>query len=522
MLSLPDRLLFWFSTLLPVIYHRFLQHRVRELWRSSTVGPRVLTRLFQLFASAYVGIALLTAGLVLPLLLSDLFPEREPVDLIHEYVLYGAIVLLAVRLLLQKMPGGSIRPYLTLPVTRSSLVRFAHVDAAVSWFTLLPLVFLVPLWIRLWVVDGALAQPLVWIAGLLLIVAATHFLHLALRLQVQDLTRNGKIAIGVGVALLVADAWAGAGLLRQASGLWFDGLAGGSLLAVAGCVAVAGVSAVLATRELRRRVQTIAAGSSSTGTGATGTLATSLRFWLERLPAAVIPASIVPLILVEMQMFARSKRARQAVLVGFGFGVYCVGYLWAFLGEGDIITGFILLMFAIFSVMMPAVNYGQYGIAWSGTYFDRVMSVPAERHLVLAKLRCTQGLCLAGFLLFGPPMALLLPSGPGLAVMSFLFSTGLLVPLSLLTSTLGRDAIQLNESQFANFQGTNVRHFLAGAALILLIAPFAFLSLTNALLVMSAFGLAGVLADRLWLRSLTWAYRSQRMPMAAGFRATES
>jgi hypothetical protein len=522
MLSLPDRLLFCFSPLPSVIYHRFLQHRIRELWRSSTVGPRVLTRLFQFFASVYVGIGLLTSGLVLPLLLSDLFPEREPVDLIHEYVLYGAVVLLAIRLVLQKMPGGSIRPYLTLPVTRSSLVRFAHLDAAVSWFTLLPLVFLVPLWIRLWVVDGALAQPLVWIASLLLVVAATHFLHLALRLQVQDLTRNGKIAIGAGVALLIADAWAGAGLIQRASGLWFDAVAGGHLVAVAGCAAGAGISGVLATRELRRRIQTIAADASSTGSAVAGTLTPSIRHLLKRLPAGVVPKPAIPLILVETQMFARSKRARQAVLVGFGFGVYCVGYLWAFLGDVEAVTSFILLMFAIFAIMMPAVNYGQYGIAWSGTYFDRVLSVPAEQHLVLAKLRCTQGLCLVGFLLFGPPMAILLPSGLGLAVTGFLFSTGLLVPLSLLTSTLGRDAIQLNESQFANFQGTNVRHFLAGAALILLIAPFAFLSLTNALIAMGVIGLLGILFDRLWLRGLTWAYGTQRMPMAAGFRATES
>lgn len=501
------------------MYGRLFSHSLTRFVRSASLERRAVERIFLLLGAGYIALMLAVIGFVLPKIASDLASE-DPAALIHSYTLHAMLVLLVFRLLSQKMPSAEIRPYLTLPIPRRALLRVAHVDAALSYFSIFPLFFLVPFGLVMWQ-NGMVEAPLIWFGSLMLLVAATHFLHLTLRLQIQDLTTTGKVAIGGALVLIAADAWLGTRVLPFLSEAWFGGLAAGQVTPALVCGAIVAVSAVLSNRELRRRIDVIAADESGSTTQRSGdaALAGGVRSLLDRLPDALVPGHTRSLMMVEAHMFIRAKRARQVALVGVGLGVYFIGFMMI---SPNILQGGggTFVLFTMLAILGPAFNYGQYGVSFSGTFLDRVLSIPAEADFMRAKLRMVQAFCVIGLLLFGPAMAYLLPNGPLLTLASFLLAAGFFGPLVLAVSTLAREAIRLNESQFANFQGANARLIAGGFGIILLLLPFGLVPKGSMEIAMAVVGTLGLAADALWLRLLSSLFHRQRPAIAAGCRTS--
>ena len=502
-------------------YFRLLQHHLYRLFRSFTSGRKLVERLLVAFVSVYVGIGLLALGLALPDLVAEQ-GDADPARLVHEYTLYGILALLGARLLSQKMPSGRVRPYTTLPLDRRVLVRFIHADAATSVFTVLPFVFLAPFAVRMGAAE-MIAYPWVWFGGLTLVVATTHFLHIALRLHAERLWNTGLLALGGAGLVLVADVWGGIRVMAPVSEALFGALSRGSVVAFLGCLAATAASAALATRSLHNRIRASADAPASAPAQQSTGLANSFQSLLRRFPDFVVPAAIIPLMLVDLQMAQRAKRARQTILFGLGFGVYCVLYLWIWMTDPgpSFLQSVTQTIFAISAIAMPTFTHAGNSIAWSGAYFDRLLTTSAEQHLIRTKLRVAQMLTVTSIILFVPPICLLVPNGVPLALSAALFALGVLTPCTLLTSTLGREPINLNESQVSNFQGMNVWLFVAGFAVPLLVVPFLFIPSPWDSILMSVIGIVGLLADPLWIRWTTTAFYQQRPSIAEGFRAGE-
>lgn len=500
-----------------MMYFRLLQHHLYRLFRSFTSGRKLVERLLVAFVSVYVGIGLLALGIVLPDLVAEQ-GDADPARLVHQYTLYGALALLGARLLSQKMPSGRVRPYTTLPLDRRVLVRFIHADAATSVFTVLPFVFLAPFAVRMGTAE-LIARPWIWFGGLTLVVATTHFLHIAIRLHAERLWNTGLLILGGAGLVLVADVWSGVRVMAPVSEALFGALARGSVFAFLGCLAAAGASAALATRSFHDRIRASADAPASAPAQQSTGLANSFQSLLRRFPAFLVPPAIIPLVLVDVQMAQRAKRARQTLLFGLGFGVYCVLYLWMTELEPSFLQSVTQTIFVISAIAMPTFSHAANSIAWSGAYFDRLLTTSAEQHLIHAKLRVAQMLTVTSIILFVPPICLLIPNGVPTALGAALFGLGFLTPCTLLTSTLGREPINLNESQMSNFQGMNVWLFIAGVAVTLLVVPFLFVPSPWDSILMAVIGVVGLLADSLWIRGITTAFYKQRPSIVEGFRA---
>ena len=500
------------------MYFRLVAHLVKQLWRSVSFWKQIGIRLVQVFFSAYVAVGLVAAGFVLPILLGDVFPEQDPLALINRYLMAGVAVLLAMRAVLQKMPGSRMRPYLTLPIRWRTLTRLAQVDAAISVFNVLPLCFLLPLWGRLFYDRPSAGWE--WLGGVLLLVAATHFLHLIVQLQFENapgrtLSVGGALALAAG-----ADAFT-AGVVESASAVLGQALAGGSLWAVGGCAGAVVATAFASQGALRRQLRIIAAGETDSRPqrqAGGDTFSALARRVAERLPRAVLPSEAIPAFVLQARITARAKRARQMTYAGLLFVAYGAA-LPVLSSPGTIGNG--NLIFVLIGVSGLGLNVGQYAFAWHGQSFDRLLSAPLEDTLVVALLRYVQITCLLGTVVLLPTYAVLWPDGLPLLGAVVLYVTGVFAPMTVAMSTLSREALDLNTSSAFNMQGASFSLAIAALVLFLPLIAVVLLPATLQVSVLSAAGLLGIVGDAFWRRALRTLFDWARFPMAAGFRSTE-
>lgn len=499
------------------MYLRLVQHLAKQLWRSVSFWKQIGIRLIQIFFSAYVAVSLIAGGFVLPIFLSDVFPEQDPLVLVNRYLITGVVVLLALRSTLQKMPGSRMRPYLTLPIRWRTLTRLAQVDAAVSVMNVLPLCFLLPLWGRLFYDRPSAGWE--WLGGVLLLVAATHFLHLVVQLCFENAPER-TLGVGAGLAVLaVVDAFTVRGV-EAASEALGQALSSGSLWAVAGCASVMAAAALGSQSALRRQLRIIAAGEtdrSSRRSAGSGVLATLARRVAEGLPRVVLPSEAIPTFVLQARIIARAKRAKQMMYAGLLFVAY--GAVMPLLSAPHEIGGGTFL-FMVIGVAGLGLNFGQYAFAWHGKAFDRLLSSPLEDTLVVALLRYVQIMCLLGSMVLAPTYAIVWPSGLPLLGAVVLYVAGVFAPMTIAMSTLSREALDLNTASAFNMQGASFSLVIAAFVLFLPLLGLTILPVTLQIYVLAGAGLMGIVGDAFWRRALRTLYEWARFPMAAGFRST--
>jgi hypothetical protein len=500
------------------MYFRLITHLAQQLWRSVAFWKQIGIRFIQVLFSAYVALGLIAGGFVLPIFLEDAFPEQNPLALVNRYLILGVVVLLAVRAVAQKMPGSRMRPYLTMPIQWRTLTRLAQLDAAVSVLNVLPLCFVLPLWGRLFLDRPTMGWT--WLGGVLLLIAATHFLHLVVHLWFEN--APGRTLAGGGVVALVGGVDAlTVGALETASAALGEALAGGSLWAVSAC-AVAVVGAAVASQgALRRQLRIIAAGETGsrpqkrTGSDVFSALA---RWMAEGLPRAVLPAGAVPTFVLQARIMARSKRAKHMIYASLLFVAYGAA-LPILSAPGTVDKASVI--YVVIGVAGLGINFGQYAFAWHGQSFDRLLSAPMENTLVVAILRYVQIISLLGTIVLLPAYAVFWPSGIPLLGAVVLYVAGIFAPMTIAMSTLSREALNLNTSSAFSMQGANFSLVLAAIVLFLPVLGVVLLPVTLQTYVLAGAGLLGIVGDAVWRRALLALYDWARFPMAAGFRSTE-
>ena len=181
------------------------------LWTRTVIANVVLGLLLLL-----LGVNLLGLGLSLPRILALLYPDQDPVRVINGFLLFYFIGDFLLRQVLQRPPSLNVRPYLCLPIRRSSVVRLLILRSSVSVFNVLPLLVLVPVAFTVIRSSASDAQTLSWLVfvGLSILGAG----YLAVYLERSRLSRPRTVAIAVvAVAAAIVAEVLGAVDLRELS-----------------------------------------------------------------------------------------------------------------------------------------------------------------------------------------------------------------------------------------------------------------------------------------------------------------
>ena len=493
-----------------------LRHQWHRRVRSPTFGRSLIGTLVLVLAAAYFGFLFVAAGWYYPQVVAEVAPEEEPLRLLNEFLLYGAVGLVPMRFFLQRSAGSDVRPYRALPVPTGRLVRALQAVSALSLFNVLPILPLVALWTSTVLPATSLAGATLWAGGVLLALAATEHANTLLRVAWD---RNAALVVGDGAVLvagLVLIPAVGVGELQGVSAWAFGGLSAGRMIPFIVLLVGTGVIAVAAHWALRARLYDVLDQSEPTSSGAVRLTALGRG-----------RGTVLSLALLDAKLILRNKRPQQMLL-----SALLLEALFAFQvvtttgGEPPppVLDAFITVVFSLMLTGLLGFQYGGFTYAWHGAHFDVLLArAVCPRTLVRSQYATFCVLCVAGTAVVLPVVGALSPSMIAPLGTLLLYNLGMVSPFLLGLGAWSREAVALDQSAFFNYQGNTTATFASGflgmlAVMALPVGLWVVLGRTGTLASVAALGALGIALSPFWTRGLGRLLHGQRHAMAAGFR----
>ena len=181
------------------MFRKFIALEWKAFFRSPAFTGNMILKVFMILGAIYFTVMFLLLGFGSYFLI-DKATDEDPLLMVNKYIIYYLVADLLVRLFLQTIPIINIRPLLTLPIKRSTIVNFALGKSAVSFFNIIHAFFFIPFSIVLLIEGYNPLYVVFWHLGIMALIFANNFLNILL--NNKDSLLVGFIAfLGVAGAL---------------------------------------------------------------------------------------------------------------------------------------------------------------------------------------------------------------------------------------------------------------------------------------------------------------------------------
>ena len=127
----------------------FINLEWKQYFRSSYWQKSIVINILLIFFALYFVGIFLFMGAFLFKIIGKATPDEDPFLVVNNYIFYWFIGDVLMRFFLQKLPVMSVKPLLTLPIKRSTIVNFVLGKSALNFFNFLPLFAIIPFSISL-------------------------------------------------------------------------------------------------------------------------------------------------------------------------------------------------------------------------------------------------------------------------------------------------------------------------------------------------------------------------------------
>ena len=178
------------------MFRKFIALEWKAFIRSSALTGNVVLTVFKVLGALYFIAIFLAFGFGGFYLLLDI--TSDPLAVVSKYMLYYLVFDLVFRLFLQKLPVINIRPFLPLPIRRSTIVNFAIGKTLLSFFNWSHLFFLLPFTIVLIKEGYDPLNAMLWFTGILAFIYCNNFLNILLNNKDSLLAVFTALLLGFG------------------------------------------------------------------------------------------------------------------------------------------------------------------------------------------------------------------------------------------------------------------------------------------------------------------------------------
>lgn len=158
-------------------YSQFLSFEWKQFKRSSSFQKGIGIKIVLLLAALYFIAAFTGLGLVAYYLIQKSFPQLDPIVVVNNYLIFWFLLDLTYRFFLQQLPVMNIKPFMVVPVKRSTIIHYLLVKTSWSFFNWLPLFFFIPFAIILLVEAYPLIQVMGWLVAMILFTLSLNYLN---------------------------------------------------------------------------------------------------------------------------------------------------------------------------------------------------------------------------------------------------------------------------------------------------------------------------------------------------------
>lgn len=157
------------------MFKHFIMLEWKSFLRSASLGTNIAMKIFMGFFAVYFMVIFIAAGVGAFYILKE--EGYEPLATVNKFMIYYLFADLLIRYFLQKMPVLNIKPLLTLPIKRNTIVHFTLGKTALSFFNWSHALFFIPFSIVLLLNGYNPLNVVLWHLGMMSLFYLNNFIN---------------------------------------------------------------------------------------------------------------------------------------------------------------------------------------------------------------------------------------------------------------------------------------------------------------------------------------------------------
>lgn len=489
------------------MFWKLLSLEWKSFFRSSTMGKELVIKILIGFFALYGIFTLFALGVGLHYLLKEISPQIEPIHLVNQFVVVWFLMELAIRYMMQKIPIINIKPFLIQNIKRKTLVDFILTKSMLSYFNIFTPIMVIPFAIVTGIETNYSPLQLTgWTIAILSMVYIANFLNIYIEKKILDSKLLFAIFFGT-IVILYALEYFEIFFTTHFIGNLFDQILNQPIW----CLVLVALVIFLFKLNQKNLIQNFYL-DAYLKTHSDSFDDTDLS-WTERF------GEVAPFMQLDMKLIWRNKRPKTVLYMSIFFALYGLffytqdmynnGPIWAFVG---------LFMSGVFMM-----NFGQFIPAWDSSYYPMMMTQNIPMRLYLNSKASLMNFSIVVMTILTLPYAFfdikILPLNIACAIYNF----GINVPLLLFAGSFNKKRIDLDKSQFSNYQGTGITQWLVILPLIGL--PMLIWTICKwlgnfyiATVILAILGLIGFLMKNILMNAIVQAYKTRKHTALNGFK----
>ena len=158
------------------MFKHFIKLEWKSFLRSASFGTSLAMKILMGFFAVYFMILFVGAGIGAFYIIKEKV-QLEPLAVINKFMIYYLVLDLMIRYFLQKMPVLNIKPLLTLPIKRNTIVHFTLGKTALSFFNWVHAFFFVTFSIVLLLNGYNVLNVILWHLGIVALIYFNNFIN---------------------------------------------------------------------------------------------------------------------------------------------------------------------------------------------------------------------------------------------------------------------------------------------------------------------------------------------------------
>ncbi|MAX70251.1 MAG: hypothetical protein CMC76_11865 [Flavobacteriaceae bacterium] len=485
---------------------QFINLEWKQYFRSSYWQKSMALNILMVFFALYFIVIFLGLGFGLLPILKKMYPNQDPFVVANGFLFFWIIMDLLLRFFFQKLPVMSVKPLLTLPIKRSTVVHYVLGKSALSFFNFLPLFAIIPFSVML-IGDGfSTSMVLIWMLTMIILVFINNFLNFIIE------ALSAKTELSFLPLIVVVGVLYGLNYFEIVS---MTSLIGGALIGIANSPVLILIPLVILAllyvynfKILREKLFL----DSSLKSKVTEVKAADLS-WTKRF------GNIAPFMQLDLKLIWRNKRTKSSVfimVIGLLYGLFFYPQpmykemVWLFPFIGIFVTGIFL------------INFGQFIPAWDSGYYKLLMSQNIKYEQYLRSKFVLMVLSVGIMFLLSIPYVYF---GWKILIAHFaaaIYNIGVNSHVMLFGGSFNRKKIDLNQRAAFNYQGTGAVQWIIGLPLMIL--PMLIFALINWLVGFEAgiatlivLGVLGIVLHKKLMKTITKRYLDSKYKMISAF-----
>jgi len=486
------------------MFKRFVSLEWKQFSRSSYFQKGIAIKILLFLAALYFIGCFLALGIGAFFLIEKGFPEKDPINIVNNYIVYWFLGDMVFRFFLQQLPVMNIKPFMTIPIKRSTVIHFLLGKTSVSFFNFLPMFFFLPFSIVLLVQGYPPVQVVAWFFSMLFFTLSINYLNFLLN-------KNNKVFYIIATILIAAGLleYYGVYAITEPAGIFF-----GNIYAKPYAVLIPLLLMIMLYRVnykfIRKEFYLDGAISEETKEVETQELN-----WLNKF------GKIAPFLKNDVRMIIRNKRPKQVLFMSFMFLFY--GLIFYTQETYQDMPAFLAFasMFVTGGFLM---SFGQLVPSWDSEYYKLLMSqnIPYREYLKSKWLLMVVAV-LVSFILSTPYIYFGWDIF-GMIAAGALFNMGLNSFITLYGGVLNRVPMELNvkAKAFSNTQGFNPTQMLIAlpkifGPMLIFYIPYKLVNFETGIICLAVSGILGLVFTNFFLNKIEKIYQKQKYKTIAAF-----